>query len=191
MAVIGLHFRSTTVTGSGPGGCLGDRITYVRDELILERFRRYTVASYNGYLSLSIGTRYAGRNSRNQPIAFHGGWRFSTELGSTIGSGTSFRGQSDATVSVRIIPSNGGEEIHFDETRRFVPQTAAVAAFAVLPLCWATQRSWTVWRRRGRGKPGLCLTCGYDVRASKERCPECGAAIPETGDAGARSTAGR
>ncbi len=29
-------------------------------------------------------------------------------------------------------------------------------------------------RRRKRKKFGLCLKCGYDLRASKERCPECG-----------------
>ncbi len=31
-----------------------------------------------------------------------------------------------------------------------------------------------VLRRRMRTKRGLCLDCGYDLRASRERCPECG-----------------
>ena len=31
--------------------------------------------------------------------------------------------------------------------------------------------------RRKRRKLGLCLKCGYDLRGSSERCPECGVAI--------------
>jgi hypothetical protein len=33
-------------------------------------------------------------------------------------------------------------------------------------------------RRRRRVARGLCGRCGYDLRASRERCPECGAAHP-------------
>lgn len=37
--------------------------------------------------------------------------------------------------------------------------------------------SWFLWviRRDGaRHKQGRCMHCGYDLRYSKDRCPECG-----------------
>jgi hypothetical protein len=48
------------------------------------------------------------------------------------------------------------------------------AATAAFPLgCTALRlRS----RRRRRRTPGLCPTCGYDLRATPHRCPECGTA---------------
>ncbi|MCH8913227.1 MAG: hypothetical protein IIA33_06615 [Planctomycetes bacterium] len=43
-----------------------------------------------------------------------------------------------------------------------------------MPLFVAGAR---VHRRRKRKKLGLCLKCGYDLRGSKKRCPECGTAF--------------
>ena len=49
-----------------------------------------------------------------------------------------------------------------------MPHGIWVLLFSILPA------SWIVRRIRRRPDLGLCPTCGYDLRASKIRCPECG-----------------
>jgi hypothetical protein len=63
----------------------------------------------------------------------------------------------------------------------YFPHWSVVALLAVLPA--ASVRA-TV-RRRRRTATGLCPSCGYDLRATPDRCPECGA-VPQvkmSGDA--------
>ena len=47
---------------------------------------------------------------------------------------------------------------------------------ATLPLIWLVRRV----RRLRRIKASQCARCGYDLRATPDRCPECGTAVPQT-----------
>jgi hypothetical protein len=55
-----------------------------------------------------------------------------------------------------------------------VPCWAATLVLALLPA-WAILRHVRSARRHTRGQ---CPSCGYDLRSSPDRCPECGMAIP-------------
>jgi hypothetical protein len=56
------------------------------------------------------------------------------------------------------------------------PHWAVVALSSVIPL-W--QLSSLFRRYRMRRRKGYCADCGYDLRASSGRCPECGRAIAD------------
>jgi hypothetical protein len=57
----------------------------------------------------------------------------------------------------------------------WVPYWMTCAACAFLPACWLVRPF--VRRRRDRSRTsGLCRVCGYDLRATPARCPECGRA---------------
>jgi hypothetical protein len=42
----------------------------------------------------------------------------------------------------------------------------------IIPSGWIVARFWR--RRKSQAQSGLCPNCGYDLRATPDRCPECG-----------------
>jgi hypothetical protein len=55
-----------------------------------------------------------------------------------------------------------------------VPFWALAVVAAVLPTCRGVRHYRSRRRLGGRRAAGQCVACGYDLRASPERCPECG-----------------
>ena len=89
------------------------------------------------------------------------------------------------------------EALGFPRTMAWPPETAIAVArqlyvpfgrliliAALPPIVWISARlrnTGMFSRRRHRMKNQLCVSCGYDVRATPARCPECGTPVPQVG----------
>ena len=133
----------------------------------------YTAGSFCGKIELSIAS------TTPIQIPLYRGWAFgatplphSTLLPPNEVSFLGF-GLDDQSFTLGLKPRKPFSAMLFCTRSLSIPwwsvclATAAILARRLLKL------------RQLIGAPGLCTTCGYDLRATPDRCPECGI-IPTT-----------
>jgi hypothetical protein len=149
-------------------------VTYTAYEL-----RGGSVSSHRGAVQAQwqVSFRLVDDTPRARPLQPEGRWRFfsqplarSNEAGFL--DGPEARGVVGFWVVRRTTPAplRPGQRPDYDVRDVFVPYWFLAAVTGVLPLLQLVR----ALRRRARRRRGLCVHCGYDLRETSGRCPECG-----------------
>jgi len=131
-------------------------------------FRRVKLTSGRGGLRVWVGTGFMPRGSENNASfpTMIGNWRHFV-LDPQYPVERVQRPNPPAWAGFQAYVGPRPPDHYVSVT---APSWACVAGFGILPAAWSARRA----RRRGRLKRGHCTACGYDLRATPGRCPECG-----------------
>jgi hypothetical protein len=147
-------------------------VLWVRSYVCVSGVRWHSGAYYRGIYSVRGRFRFASLFTGR---SFRGDWNFYSSPDAS--SATHFElppaptweilGVSYATGPWVVMPG-------FRMTVVTVPHWFVAAAIAAPGAAFARRAA----ARRRRAAHGLCQSCGYDLRATPGRCPECGTASP-------------
>ena len=134
-----------------------------------------SVGSASGYVVLQLNWEEAGRGAAGGGALHYRRMGAYTAPHYAVGYGATRRGDTSVTWEL----GDAGWYIVRNGNR--VRSVTGVAPFwwfalagAVLPGGWTGVWVRSYVRGRREGRAGLCASCGYDLRATPERCPECG-----------------
>jgi 4-amino-4-deoxy-L-arabinose transferase-like glycosyltransferase len=85
------------------------------------------------------------------------------------------RGHRAGLFGVASMEQTDSDGVSVGAREVMVPEWFLLSLFLLAPL-YSAGRIIIRWKRR---RPGLCTSCGYDLRATPDRCPECGTIAPK------------
>jgi hypothetical protein len=113
---------------------------------------------------------------RYTPLSHFFGFQFA------IQSGPRSPPPPKATLSIRWslpgLRAQGGSFRKIDYEQIVVSFRFLLTFLALIPATGLLQWTLRTRRRTQRSLHGRCINCNYDLRASKDRCPECNHPIP-------------
>jgi hypothetical protein len=143
--------------------CVATVALWVRTHYVLDDWQRFGggtglfILTPRGELALMWGPLHQRHTSA--PV----GWTYQKH-----GSPADWGGDRRGEQLVFRVPGLEVWELRQPEAREVVLRLwLVVSFFALLPLIY-------VARKRRRVPQGICPSCGYDLRATPECCPECG-----------------
>ncbi len=131
----------------------------------------FVISSFEGSIGFGIITSY---RPADQPSSLQIAARWNDVDSASLGA--------RPTGRILFVPFGDEASHHRDGTlitrRRilFIPHWWFLIVLGILPIQWLRRR------RTSAGWPGRCVQCGYDLRATPDRCPECGA-VPNAKEA--------
>ena len=144
--------------------CVVSLTLWVRSHIVADQLSRGGVGWYvlidsdHGVLAYVIA-------DESTPLDPPYPWRRSSVYGATFGGGF------DATVGSSVSHWTSGTA-NVRQRAWWVSHWVICAATIWLPL-WCSVSQWKR-KHKQRLKEGRCVNCGYDLRGTPNRCPECG-----------------